>query len=347
MPSLNIEQFGDLLKTTLSKFHTPDYTNLITDLTDHPAAKQLIRKSMMRFGSGKNASWPVRMNTGNSFSNISITDHDQVNIVDGFVEATVNWRKSKVSYAFYEEEMTINRTPARLVDLIKSREDGAKADFVEGMENNFWRAPSASDTVTPLGLPYWCPKNATTGFNGDHLSGYSDVAGLDPATYERWNNYTAQYVAVTTDDLIRKARIMAEETNFKPMITGVPDLGAPGKKQYFANLETIKTFEDVADSRNDNLGPDVAKHDGQVMFRRTSLNYVPRLNEDTTNPLYQVDFNVFKIMVQNGWWQKRTVLAPYPGQRNVSAVFLDSLYNFICYNRRLLGVIATGTTYPS
>ncbi len=347
MPSLNIEQFGDLLVTTLAKFQKPDYVNLVTDLVDFPAAKSLVKKSRMKLMDGKNVDWKVKMQTGNSFRNISITAQDSVNIVDGFVSATANWRKSEVKYAFYEEEMTINRGESELVDLIKSREDGAAYDWIEGIENNFWRFPSASDTVTPLGAPYWITKNATTGFSGGIPTGYTDVAGISPTTYPRWNNYTAQDSGTTLDDFVRKVRVMCEATGFKPPVAAVPDLGKAGRRGFFTTLTRKTLLEDLVDSRNDNLGNDLAKNDNAVIIRGIPVTYVPRLDEDTTNPFYQIDWDNYKIAVQNGWWQKRKTISPYPGQRNVSAVFMDTLYQFICFSRRNCGVIASGVTYPS
>jgi hypothetical protein len=87
--------------------------------------------------------------------------------------------------------------------------------------------------------------------------------------------------------------------------------------------------------------------DGAVMFNRTMLKQIPWLDRDTTNPFYQIDFGVFKIIKHPKKWMKRTVQKPYPGQRNAIAVFLDFMFNFICYNRRNLGVLATATTYPA
>lgn len=347
MPQLTIEQFGDLLKTTLKGYTRTNYVSLLADKTDYPAAKQLIRKSRMTSDSGTDCTWEVEMPTQTSFANISITDQDQVDIRDAFVEATVNWRKSKTAYAFVEEEMTVNRGEWALIKLIKSREARCDFDFVKGMEENFWNDPSSSDTLTPYGLPYWAPKGATQGHNGTVLSGFSDVAGISTTTYPNWKSYTDAYTDPILSDLIFKMRLMAEKTDFKPPVENIPDLGKRGKRGYYSNIDVKMKFEDAVDARNDNLGTDLAKNDNQVMFRGVPFSYVPFLDDDTTDPLYQIDWGVFKVKVQNGWWQKRTVLAPWPGQRNMTGVFKDTIYNFVCYNRRLLGVISTGTSYPS
>lgn len=347
MPSLNIEQFGDLLTVTLPKYPKPNYTDLVQDLTEYIVVDQLLGPNSIVEKGGDSCDWPVRTQTAGRFANISITDQDSFNIVDGFTMASVNWRKSKVDYAFYEEEYSLNMGEEQIVDLIKSREDGCNFDFAEGMENNFWRFPSATDSLTPFGLPYWCTKNNTIGFHGGIPTGYSSVAGISPTTYSRWNNYSGQYGNIILTDMIVKARNMAVATFFKPAVKSVPDLGKSGMKRgYYTTRTVVRTFEDVVDSRNDNLGPDVAKNDGMAMFRRAPVVYVPRLDEDTTNPFYQIDWSVLKVIKQSGWWEKRTIISPYPGQRNVTAVFKDFLYQIACYSRRNLGVLATGTSYP-
>ena len=347
MPSLNIEQFGDLLKATLKNRKRTNYVSLLADKTDYPAAKQLLRKSrMMQSGGTSACTWEVEMPTQTSFANISITDQDQVDIRDAFVEANVEWRKSKTAYAFLEEEMSINRGEWEILKLIQSREHRCDFDFVAGMEANFWNDPASTDTLTPFGLPYWAPKSATQGFNGTVLSGFTSVAEISTTTYPSWKSYTDAYTDPTLTDLIFKMRLMAEKTDFTPPVEAIPDLGKRGKRGYYGNIDTKMKFEDAVDSRNDNLGPDLAKNDNQVMFRGNPFSYVPYLDDDTTDPVYQIDWGVFKIAVQSGWWQKRTVLAPWPGQRNMTGVFKDTLYNFIAFNRRLLGVISTGTTYP-
>lgn len=345
MPALQIENLGDLLTVTLADRPEPNYTDLGTALVDAPAAKQLLDDAVKTVQSGKTVNWPIRVNNGDGAENIALTDHDNVNIKDGFVEASTNWRESTTKYAFYEEEMLVNRKPRQIVDLIKAREDGAMAEWIELMENNFWGFPSASDSRTPLGLPYWCTKNASTGFNGGIPTGYSSVAGVSPTTYSRWNNYTAQYTNVTLGDLISKLRVGAEKTKFKPLVK-TPSTNTGDRLGYFTNLTVQQKFADVADSRNDNLGPDVAKMDGKAQFRGAVVEYIPKLDDDTTDPIYQLNWGVLKCVRMSGKWKKRRVLSPYPGQRNVVAVFIDSMYQFVCFNRRLLAVFATGTTYP-
>lgn len=347
MASLNIEQFGDLVELTLKHYVRSDYTSLLTDLTDHPFAKQMVNKNHMDVQGGTQIEFKVRMGTANSFELISPTTPDRTEMTDDFQHATVPWRKMQVSYAFLQEQIDFNMGPEQIVDLVKAKEQGADFDQIEGLENIAWNFPQAADPLQLRTIPYWIVKNATEGFNGGIPTGYTDVAGLSPTTWPRWSNWTGNYTTVSLDDMIRKMRTMAERTDFKPPVSGVPDLGATGTaRAYYTNLTVKQTFEDVLDARNDNLGTDLAKHDNQTMFRKVPVIYVPMLDRDTTNPMYQINWNTMKIMVKKGWWQKRTILKPWPGQRNQVAVFKDTYMNIVNFNRRLSGVLATGVTYP-
>jgi hypothetical protein len=52
-------------------------------------------------------------------------------------------------------------------------------------------------------------------------------------------------------------------------------------------------------------------------------------------------------MILKGWWMRQTTFDKTPGQHTVMSNFMDSTLNWVCYNRRLQQVYATGTTYPN
>lgn len=348
MPSLNIEQFGDLVELTLNDYIKDRYVNLLGDNTEYVAAPQLINKSRMEKKAGPYLEWKVRLTTANSYEHIYPTTPDNAGMSDDFQSCSVPVRKIKTHWAILQEQMDFNASPNKIIDIAKAKVDGADFDFIEGIENDFFAFPSASDNNNFRSLPYWVTKNATEGFNGGIPTGYSNVADLSPTTYPRWNNWTGQYTNWTIDDGITMARTMAERTAFKPPVKAVRDLGAAGlSRVYLTNLTVKQKSENIADSRNDNLGVDLAKNDNMVLFRRAPIQYVPQLDRDTTNPFYQMNWDVFKTLVQQGWWQRKTMLKPVAGQRNMMACYYDSYMNFACFNRRVLGVLATGTSYPS
>jgi len=353
---MTIDQFADVVELTSRKYIRSNYVNLLTDKQDHPAAKELIKKSMMsREGTNAQAEgiyWKARMRTAASYRHIAATTPDQVNITQDYVGMSAPWRKVEVKYAFLEDEIDFNMGEEQIVDLVKEREKGIDFDFIEGIDADYWTPPSATDALAFRSLPYWCPKTGATttgGFDGTVLSGFSDKGGLSPTTWPRLKNYCFLYTDVTLGDLISKLRDMFDLTYFKPPIPGVADLGKPSgpAKALYTTLSVRKQFADVADSRNDNLGPDVATMDGKVTFRGAEMVWVPELDRDTTNPIYQIDFSTFRMIPKPGWWQVKQIIKPWPGQRNQIAVFKTSYLAFLCFSPRTLGVGATGTTYPS
>ncbi len=298
------------------------------------------------FQSGTGAQWDVMVTHSGSFSNVGLGAQDNVNIPDLFVQATADWRNSTTNYAIEGREVSMNAEPSRIVDLIKGRRIGALIAMAEGMETNFWGPPVlVTDNLTPWGINTWIVKNATQGFNGGAPSGWTTI-GLNPTTYPRWSNWTDQYTSVSRDDLIRKLRKAATFIDFKPPVEGIPTFNTGDQYGHYTNYSVIGPLEEALESQNDNLGNDVASKDGLSMLRRVPVMWVPRLEADTTGPVYLLNWGIFKTIILKGWWLRETHVAIYPGQHTLSAHFVDSTYNFICRDRRRNAVLATGTTYP-
>jgi hypothetical protein len=346
MAGVQAENLGDLVAATQKELGEPNFTEIASDLQDHVANRVLLKKNKVTIQSGYAIQWDVMVQHSNSASFVGLFASDNVNVVDGLVQASINWRHVTTNYAIERREIAMNRTPRRIVDLVKARRIMAMIALVEKMEDAFWSFPSASDNDTPLGVPYWVTKNASEGFNGGIPTGYSAVAGLSPTTYARWNNWTSQYTNVTKDDFIRRAREAAVKTNFRPPVDGIPTFNTGDSFGYFTNYDVIAPLEEQLEAQNDSLGNDIASKDGQVLFRRVPVTYVPKLDEDTTNPLYGLNFGVFKTAILAGEWNKETFIPQQPGQHTVAATHVDSSFNWICRNRRANFVIATGTTYP-
>ncbi len=220
-------------------------------------------------------------------------------------------------------------------------------DIAELMESNFWGPPvPITDVLTPWGVNTWIVKNATEGFNGGAPSGYTTI-GLNPTTYPNWNNWTYQYTAVTRDDLIRHARKAAEWTHSEPPVDGIPTFNTGDNYGFYTTYSVIAQLEEALESQNEDLGTDVASMDGKVLFRRVGVTWVPKLEADTTNPFYGINWGDAKTIILAGWWLKETSVPIVPGQHTVAAQFVDSTYNWVWKNRRSNFVLATGTTYPS
>jgi hypothetical protein len=346
-PTLTATQLNDLVQTTLRDLGKPKFTEIATDLQRHTAMKNLLRKNRIALQSGYGVQWDVMVNHSGSAANVGLGASDTVNIIDTMVQATADWRNTTANYAFIGQEIDMNREPARIVNLVQERRIACMISLAEIMESNFWGPPVAStDTNTPYGVNMWIVKNATEGFNGGAPTGFTSI-GLNPTTYPRWTNWTYQYTAVSRDDLIRHWRKAATFIDFEPPVDGIPTFNTGDQYGWYTNYSVIGQIEEAVESQNENLGNDIASKDGHAVFRRVPVMWVPKLEADTTNPVYGINWGWFKTYILSGWWLKETNVPIYPGQHTVSAHFLDSTYQFITKNRRCHAVLATGTTYPS
>jgi hypothetical protein len=247
----------------------------------------------------------------------------------------------------------MNRAPRKIVDLALTRRMSSFISAIKLFESKFWRVPATSDTVNPYGVPYWVVKNATEGFYGQLPSGYTSVGGLVPSAYlnpdgtSKWANWTFQYNAVTRDDLIRKWRKAAEFTDFDTAAPDMPTFNTGDDCGYFSNWGVIGLLVEILQTNNDDLGPDIAQYEGKTMFLQKPVVRVPQLEEDTTNPVYGLNFGEFKIAGLRGEWLNETKVPIMPGQHTVSATFTDCTLQPFTRNRRRHFVGATGTTLPA
>jgi hypothetical protein len=345
---LQADNLSDLINTTLRDLGEMRFTEIATDLQDHVAMRVLLKKDRIELESGTGIQWDVLIDQNHAAANVGLYQTDNVNVLDAMIQAYIPWRHTTTNYAIDRREVAMNRTPRRIVDLLKERRITSLISLAELMEQNFWNAPSATDTTTPYGVPYYIVKNVTTeGFTGGILSGWSNVAGINPTQYPRWNNYAAKYVSVTKDDFIRTARRAATKTFFRPPVDGIPTFNTGDKYGFFTNYTVVAYLEEAAEAQNEDLGNDVASRDGQVIFRRVPVTYVPKLDADTTGPFYGINFGLFKTYILRGEWLRETAIPITPGQHTVASQHIDCSFNWVCKDRRRQFVLATAATYPS
>ncbi len=343
-PTLLVENVGDLVADTLKDLGKPKFTDISSNLQNHVAAKNLIRKNRMVLDSGIGIQFNVLVEESNAAANVGPLTPDSLQMTDGMVQASTVWRYSRTGYMIPHQFMSVNREPARIVDWVHQQRLMAMIALVEMMETNFWAAPAATDALTPLGIPYWVTKNGTTGFNGGTLTGYSNKAGLSGSTYPGWQNYTIAYNNVTRDDFIRSLRKGALFIEFKPPVDGIPSPNTGDDYGWYTNYSVLQPLEEVLESNNDNLGFDVDPMDGKVAFRRRRAEWVPWLERDTTNPWYGINWGWAKIYVMRGEWLRETAVPITPNLHNVHSQFVDLMYNFVFKNIRANLVASSGTT---
>ncbi len=344
----------DLVTTTLNNLGRGKWTDNASAYRRTVAMKILLVKGKTIFDSGKE----VQFNRMNALSNsarfVGLGAIDQIDITSQMGTGSTPWRHVTWNWALDFREPLMNSSDARIVDLIKTRRIAAIGSAVELFERALWRVPGTGDDTSIYGIPYWIVKSNTAatvtnnnGFNGLTPAGFTTVGGFNPTTDLKWRNYATQYTIVSKDDLVRKARRMAEYTDFEPIVDDIPQYDKGDKCEYYTNYAVYGSLVEILESQNENLGMNIAPYEGKVMFMNTKVNNIPELDNDTTNPLYQIDWGVFGAMGLRGAWMKETTVPIVPGQHTMSATHLDSTLNTLCYDRRKCGVLATDVTMPA
>jgi hypothetical protein len=207
-------------------------------------------------------------------------------------------------------------------------------------EENLWSAPTASTDTRPMGIPFWIQKDAATtvggGFNGGNPSGFTGgAAGISSTTYPRWKNWTFGYSAADRDDLVVKVKKSLAFTNFQAPHPH-PELGfGEAKYSMYTTYRVQEPLERLAENRNDNLGPDLAKYRNAVVIGGVPLTWVPYLEaNDTSDPVYGVNWKVFRPFVKKGCNMRRNPPKESARQHTVREVHVDNWMNYICLNRR-------------
>jgi hypothetical protein len=232
-------------------------------------------------------------------------------------------------------EPAFQRGNHAIVDLVKTRYVSMKTSFVEKLEEFLWSKPEdSSDLLTPYGLAYWITRSATEGFNGGNATGFtSGRAGISTGTYSRYANYTGQYTGITKTDLIRKMRNAHRRTKFRsPVSHANPDVGKMGNGIY-TNDTVIGLLEEIMEANNMNLGSQLTYGD-RVMFKGTPIIWAPYLDDDSTDPVYMLDWKHLAIGVIPGWENNLSKPTPVAGKHTVRRVDLDVSLNMICDDLR-------------
>jgi hypothetical protein len=341
--SLTLDQIADLVLETQEKLvKRGAFVDMQTDLTDHVAVREMWDGHKKVFKGGKEWRFDAQIDHNHSAQVVGLYQQDGSSINDTMISGAVPVRHINAHYTYDLHEIDYQSGGEAIVDLVYTKNVGMRVSLFELMETLFWSKPAdSSDKLTPYGIAYWVVKNATEGFNGGNPAGFtSGCADIDATTYPRWKNYTAQYATVNKTDLLRKMRKAHRKTQFRsPVSHATPDLGNM-KNGIYTNDAVIGLLEEILEDQNMNLGNDLASKDGKSMFKSSPVIYVPKLDDDATNPVYMLDWQTLAVGTMAGWENNLTKPYMVPGKHNVRRVDLDMSMNMICTNRRKQAVIS-------
>lgn len=351
---LTPDQLDDLVNNTLHKFEKDKWIDISTELQRYFAYENMLLNNRIGVDGGDMLQWQVKTRNTGAAKNTGMYAVDDVNVADVTKHAKIGWTKQTTSMGYDQDEAAFNEPSAvRILALLKTRRHDALTSLAELMESNFWGLPldkdDAEEMKKPLGVPYWITRNANLGFNGSLPVGsnFTDVAGLNPTTLTRWRNFSGAYKVADKFDLIRKMREGTVKCNFRqPISHPTPKKGGAPRYTICTVYEIIAKLEEILEVQNSNLGNDVASKDGDLVFRRTPVTWVPYLDAnhdptaaDTTNPLgknpvYGIDRNSFRCVFKSGSFMKRSKPIIAPNQHSVRHIHWDCWMNFQCLDRR-------------
>ena len=312
------------------------FLDLQTDLTDHVAVREMWKGKKHKFDGGNDWEFQAQIDHNHSARTVGMYETDGSSVTDSMITMQVQPRHINAHYIYDKREKAFQRGGVQIVDLIKTRYVGMMVSFYELLEEILWTKPTDStDEKTPFGVTYWVTKAATEGFNGLDPSGFAaGRGGKSSTTHARWANYGAPYVSVSKQDLIRKMRKGTRQIKFRsPVSHSQPKLGGMSNGIYVGD-SVIGIMEEILEDQNMNLGNDLASKDGRTLFKSSPIVYAPKLDDDTDNPIYMLDWNWLAVGCLAGWENQLSKPYMVPNKHLVSRVDMDVTLNMICTNLR-------------
>lgn len=351
---MQAEDYADIAVQTLNDLGEGKWTDNVTEYQNTIALKKLIPDNKVTKQAGDMVRFQVMTDHNNSAEFVELGYTVAPNIPSLATFGRVPWRHLRWDYAWEYSLLAMNRSPRQIMNFMKVQRVGGMASGIVQFEKRMWRVPAVADTLTPYGIPYYVVKSATAftsgtsgnyGFSGGLPSDHTTVAEIDPTAYPRWKNYAEPYTAVTSDDLVRKMRRAMYYTNFKPIVSEIPEYGGSAKKlSIYTNYAVLSPLEELLKTQNDNLGNDLDPTGGKAVLRRTTVEAVRELDNDTTNPVYGIDWNKMDVIALKDRWMAEDRFAKLPTQPTIGYANTHNTFNVVCYDRRRHWVISNGTT---
>lgn len=313
MPTWLATDIADLDNATWEARQKNIMVDIATDLQDFPGAARLLNKEKVNFDGGDQYEYPLLTDGDDNWGTIGFFETDDLSQNDAALTGVVGWKWSRTGCHYDRKQLAVNSGAARKYNFLKKIEYQMWLDYWAGMEQQYWFGPTSStDTKSMFGiLGYWLSYHASSGFNGgNHTNFSSGPGGQSRTTYPNHKNYTFNYAAMSEADGYADLREAYELTKFK----GIPnrpikDIGPPEHRYgIYTTYATLKETQDLLDSKNQNIGSDLGKYEGSVMFRRTPVEWVPFLQENhaTSDPIIGIDHNDLRVVCPNkSEWMRR------------------------------------------
>ncbi len=350
--AITVDDIADIGNTTIASFDRLKFSEIAATDEEHHFLPQLIDNEHVTYEGGQEIKFDAMIKDSGGARNIGHFDKEQIVVRDVTAQGTVPWRRTVSPYAIDVLEVAQNRTDVnKIIDLLQVRRAASFLALSNLVETDGWSKPTSStDAITPFGLKYWIVKSITGtsaatsngGFNGTNPSGFTaGSAGISSTTVPTWANWAHAYTNATRDDLVDKMRLAAHRTNFKSPIKGKFRENTRGMDRYvwYMPYLTLRSLVSVAEDRNENLGFDLGGP--EPLFNRNPMRPVSKLDDDTDNPVYAVNWAVFYVVLLSGMGLNETKMKPIAGLTATVGADIQLVWNTKCVNRRRLAVLTT------
>ena len=309
--ALGIEQLDDFVASYLQKYPMGKWQDISSPLQEFMVASRLFVRANKREMATSQCKWKLKVDNNDNFQVVGLYHRDSSSRVNVLTEGAMKWGMTTTNYHYDIDEETFAQGADAIVDYLDLQEQGLMQDFFSGIEDLMFGAGPSSSTVSPfppVSLLWWITStsdsstenNAAEGFTGDAPVGWSDVGGINPATYSQWKNRCFPYTTVDRDDFVEKVINSMDLCTFKPPVSR-SDIKPEGNHRW----ELLTTHSRVATARrllqlgNDNIKDDLAAHSGSVFIRGVPMTWVPSWtnssseNARTDGIILGVDWNTF------------------------------------------------------
>ena len=344
MPVITAGDIADLVKGCLLDLGRMKFQQIAQSLQEYPVMSKWLKKDRVIIDDGRGIQRNIMDTTGSPGAHVGLFAEDTVTIIDHLKQMNIPWRHFTTAWGFERRELLMNRGKSQIVDLVKVRRAGSMIDMAQKMEDAAWSSPSSTDETLPYGVPYWVVKGSTAvdGFTANLPSGHTTVGGIDPATVTGWRNYAYDHNSTFTTastGIIFKWRTATRKIGFvSPTTIDDYSNGKISNYRHYTNETVMSNLELLAESQNQNLGVDIDSMSKKVLWQGVPVMWVPKLDEDTSNPLYSINHSVFHPVVLKGDFMVESDAKPSPRQHNTFEVFVDLSYNYLCVDRRRCAV---------
>ena len=351
MAGVSNDDLIDLQNTTLKNLPKQDFEVVLGQQTYHVINKWF-QKDKVQLDSGTSIERNIILDPTGNAQHVRLYQKLTSNVVESQVKATAPWVQVTSSYVMERREILRNRKPAGYINLLKSRRMTAAISLADTLEDRAFRTPdSSTDDLNPRGITYYLNK-ADSGIEsqGDFIGKtirYGDAttstvkAGIDGSTNANWRNYAFTYTAINRELIKRMSRAFYATHFEAPRNVKDLTIGPLSNYRIYVPLSVLVELEDLAQSGNDNLGPDLLEYQGRTSFKRIPLLYSPQLDSDDDQPIYAVNHDKFYPFVMTDDWMRESDPMTDVEQPDTFTTRMSGSYQYFNKNVRLSGFVGS------